>query len=822
MAPSIHLVCNAHLDPVWLWEWPEGAAEAIATFRLAAEICADHPEFIFNHNEALLYRWVADYAPELAERITTLVADGRWHIMGGWYLQPDCNMPLGESIVRQILHGRRYFQQRFGERPTTAINFDPFGHSRGLVQILAKSGFDSYVACRPQPGEMDLPAGPFTWVGVDGSTVTAVRPWGHYESGRGQARAKVERLQGECPEAPCSLLLWGIGNHGGGPSREDMAALNDLITHSPEWTIRHSTPEAFFQEVRELTLPLPEVCSDLNPCLVGCYTSQVRVKGAHRLLENALYLTEKMVTAAWMQGRMPYPAEEFATATHDLLFSEFHDALPGTSIQPVEEQLLRALGHGQEILDRLRTKAFFALAAGVPAAAPGDIPILVYNPHPYPVRQIVECELSLADVSLAKTYTPLAVTSNGKPVPAQVEQHLANHALDWRKRVVFQADLPPMQMTRFDCRLPPPLDAKPVPALTPRDGEIVVTTEHLQVIINAATGLIDRYCIDGIDLLTPGACRPVVLRDSPDPWGAGVRRFGPRAGYFRLLSPRNAASFAGLSDMLPPVRVIEDGPVRTVVEALFGYGDSTLCQRYYIPKYGTELSVETRVYWNEKDRMLKLELPTFHAPEACLGQTAYGVNSLSCNGDEAVAQRWVAVQWGDTALTCIRDGGYGLDCRKEALRLTLLRSPAYTAFPFGDRPIVPEDRFMPRIDQGEHLFHFTLNGSPAAERLAKIEREAQIWHEAPMALCYFPDGEGASPTPAVTLDDEVVTLAAMKKSEDGDDLILRLFNPMDGVRATELTLANHRIPLSFGPFEIKTMRVSPVTKDIRETNLLEE
>ena len=126
---SLHLICNAHLDPVWLWEWEEGAAAALSTFRTAADLCEEFDGFIFNHNEAILYQWVEEYEPALFARIQKLVRQGRWHIMGGWFLQPDCNMPAGESFVRQIAYGRRYFQKKFGARPTTAINFDSFGHT---------------------------------------------------------------------------------------------------------------------------------------------------------------------------------------------------------------------------------------------------------------------------------------------------------------------------------------------------------------------------------------------------------------------------------------------------------------------------------------------------------------------------------------------------------------------------------------------------------------------------------------------------------------------------------------------------------------------
>jgi len=142
---TVHLVCNAHLDPVWLWEWQEGAAEAMSTFRVAADFCEEFDAFVFNHNEAILYRWVEQYEPALFRRIQRLVRRKRWHIMGGWYLQPDCNMPSGESFVRQILMGRDYFSRKFGVRPTTAINFEPraattptFSAARGKATALSK------------------------------------------------------------------------------------------------------------------------------------------------------------------------------------------------------------------------------------------------------------------------------------------------------------------------------------------------------------------------------------------------------------------------------------------------------------------------------------------------------------------------------------------------------------------------------------------------------------------------------------------------------------------------------------------------------------
>lgn len=822
---TLHLICNAHLDPVWQWEWEEGAAEAIATFRCAADLCEEFDEFVFCHNEAILYEWVEEYEPALFARIQRLVAEGRWNIMGGWFLQPDCNMPSGESLVRQVLYGRCYFAAKFGVRPTTAVNFDPFGHTRGLVQILAKCGYDSYVFCRPAPHECALPADRFQWVGYDGSTVLAQR-FGSYNSPLGHARDKVEQhLANRVPQA-CDALLWGVGNHGGGPSRQDLRDLRELIASGADPQIRHSTLEQFWAEVRASRSKLPRHASDINPFSVGCYTSQVRLKQKHRQLENELYALEKMASAAWTQGLMDYPEAELAAAQHDLLNSEFHDILPGSSIQPVEETSLRLLDHGLEKVSRAKARAFFALAAGQPKANDGEIPILVYNPHPYPVRAMVECEFQLADQNWAETFTDVKVYQGRRRLPAQVEKEVGNLPLDWRKRVTFLAELQPSQMSRFDCRLKVLPQRPPLAPVDPGAGVFCFDNGELQASVSLATGLLERLCVRGVEFLKAPAAQALVMGDSEDAWGMRVRRFDAVVGQFALMAADESARFSGVqAETLPAVRVVEDGEVRTVVEAVFSYGRSALVLRYKLPKRGTEIEVEARVQWAEKDRMLKLAFPIAGDELRYCGQVAYGVGELPANGDEAVAQKWVAVVAdGDRAVTVINDGVYGSDCSADGLRLTLLRSPAFTGHPIGDRPIVPQDRFTARIDQGERLFRFWLNAGPATERLAHIDREALTHNEAPMALSFSPSGAGEPPQPLAIVRDGATQVSAVKRSEDGQALIVRLFEPTGKARSTTLELPalglTERIRL--GRFEVKTLRVDLATRTVSETNLLEE
>ncbi|WP_135547932.1 glycoside hydrolase family 38 N-terminal domain-containing protein [Paenibacillus cymbidii] len=834
MGRKLHLLCNAHLDPVWQWEWEEGAAAAISTFRAAADFCEEYEGFVFNHNEALLYRWVEEYEPALFARIQRLVREGRWHMMGGWYLQPDCNMPSGESIVRHIVLGRAYFRDKFGAEPTTTINFDSFGHSRGLVQIMAKAGFDSYIFLRPE-GRLAGPAREFAWVGFDGSKVTAYQIAGGYNTLLGAAHKKVEKWLQEHPDKELGLLLWGVGNHGGGPSRLDLDRIGKLIAETGDVEIAHSTPERYFAELAAKGgNSLPEHADDLNPRFVGCYTSMIRVKMKHRQLENELFMTEKMAAAASMQRLMVYPQVELREATHDLMLGEFHDILPGSSIQPAEEASLRLLDHGLEAVARVKARAFFALAAGQPKAGDGEYPILVYNPHPFPVRGAFECEFMLADQNWEEQFSNPVVYRDGVRLPSQAEKEHSNLNLDWRKRVVFEAELAPSAMNRFDCRIEV-LPEKPQARLAKRDGKLRFRNESgLEVELNAATGLIDGYAVNGVSYLQPdaGAFQPLVVADNEDSWRMDTDRFGPIIGRFALMSPARAAAFSGLRGKRPPaVRVIEDGDVRTVVEALLAYGDSAAVVTYKLPKRGTELEVQVRLFWNEKDKMAKLSIPTLVMGDGSRywGQTAYGVQRLPADGAEAVAQKWTALaaegQDGAVgmAVTLINDGVYGSDCADGVMRPTLIRSPGYCAHPIRNRPIMRQDRFSPRIDQGERLYTFWLNGGSAGERLAAVDREALAKGERPYALSFFPQGGGERPQAAVELDDGVVQLTALKLAERGDAYVLRLFEPTGEARGTTVRVPalglEQRVEL--GGFEIRTLLLDTEARTLREGGLLE-
>ncbi|MCL5270189.1 MAG: alpha-mannosidase, partial [bacterium] len=652
--------------------------------------------------------------------------------------------------------------------------------------------------------------------------VTVHRSPGFYNAQLGGARKKIELWLDKDRDKPVSIVLWGVGDHGGGPSRRDLADLAELIKANP--AVVHSTPEAYFKELRESGMALPRVKYPLNPWAVGCYTSQIRIKQKHRRLENEIFMLEKMAAAAALQGLMDYPREAIHEALRDLMTSEFHDILPGSSIQPVEDAALRLLDHGLEIVSRLKARAFFTLAGGQPKAAEGEIPILIYNPHPYPVTGVFECEFQLADQNWqdGKVTVPL-VHQDGRPIPCQLEKEVSNLNLDWRKREVFRATIAPGQMTRFDCKLEL-RDKAPLPAVQPEDGVFHFKTDDLEAAISTRTGLMDKYAVGGFDFLKAGALQPLVIDDDEDPWGMRVRAYRDVAGGFGLMSPEKGTAFSGVRHgVIPSVRVIEDGPVRTVVQVVLAWGDSFICQTYKLPKQGAEVEVQVRVHWNEKNRMLKLAVPTTLEGGEYLGQVAYGREAFPADGNEMVGQQWLAVTGGGKALTVINDGTYGSDCKDGELRLSLLRSPAYSGHPIGQRPVMPQDRYSPRIDQGERLYHFWINGGDAEERLATVDREALARNQRPFALSFFPPGTGAAPHPAAVVDDASVLLTAFKQSEQGGRYIIRLFEPTGQTRRTtlEIPAADVRREVALGKFEIKTLRLDPAKGTLEEVTLLE-
>jgi alpha-mannosidase len=802
---TIHLICNAHLDPVWLWDWEEGAAAAVATFRSAADL-AERYDYIFCHNEALLYEWVEEYEPALFERIKKLVKAGKWHVMGGWYLQPDCNMPSGESLVRQIMRGRAYFAQKFGEGylPQTAVNFDSFGHSWGLPQILKKCGYKNYLHGRPVPeNEQGNPTEPFIWRGPDGSKVITARIGDWYNSALGKLNEKVERYYDKLETAPdIQTLCWGVGNHGGGPSAKDLAYINREIKHGKKAKLIHSTPDAYFETVE----PKAVFERAINTVFPGCYTSLIRIKQRHRELENRLYSSEKMLSAATLNGLMEYPADELREAENALLFCQFHDILPGTVVRKGEESSLKRLSHGIYLLDKLRARAFFALCAGLPKAEGGTYPILVYNAHPYAVGTSVDCEFVLADQNWDESFwTGAEVYDGNKKLPSQSIGESSSLNLDWAKRVIFDCELQPFTMHMFTAKT---VKTKRFTGKGISEN-YVYEDSYRRVVFDAETGFIDGITIGGKQYVGSGAFTPTVYADNGDPWAMRkeqTERLGKREKPFELMTAKESAAFiASALPEITPLRIIEDGEVCQIIEGFYRYNRSTMIMRYTLYKNSANLDVDLRVVWNESDKMLKFHIPVALKGEY-VGQIAYGAEALPQTGKECVTQQWVSYGDQDSMVAIINDGVYGSSCDNGDIGITLLRGAVYAAHPISDRPLFPQDRAADRIDRGERFFRFRLLAGTAAELAPRLDRMAQVFNERPYAMNLFPAGGGNASAPALRLSDDTVALTAFKRACNGDGYIIRLFNNTDSRRSTVLTVRDTSVTVRFDKYAFKTIR----------------
>ncbi len=785
---KVHLICNAHIDPIWQWDWQEGASAVLSTFQSAVKLLEKH-DYVFCHNEVTVYKYVEEYAPELFKKIQSLVCEGRWHIMGGWYLQPDCNMPCGESFVRQILEAKRYFLEKFGVHPTTAINFDPFGHTVGLVQIMKKCGQDSYIFTRPYGSQLDLDDDLFLWVGLDGSKIKALRAHG-YNSPLGSSREAIERRANDNPHET-ALVLWGVGNHGGGPSDKDLTDIKELIDTS-EYKYLHSTPEDYFNEVT----PAYSFNKSLRISMPGCYSSMYRVKKKHALLENELFFTEKILSVAYNRGLLKeYPEAKIHEITEDLLNTEFHDVLPGSSIQCGEDNGLKLLDHGLLEAERLKTRAVFALSSVKEPSRPGEYPIFVFNPNPYKLVDTVECEFMLQDQNWSdELYSKLTVfDEKGNEVKHQVIKEESNLNLDWRKRIAFNAELEPLSLNRFSVYVE-------FEKIKERQklNSLVFDNGRKHVEIDEKTGLLKSYSINGIEYVKNGF-QLVEFEDNSDPWGmseAQQKRLGVNEKAF-MLSEKPSGVFKNMKS----IQITEDGEIFLGVEAFFESENTRAVIKYKIYKLNDDVDVDVTLFMGDIDKIIKLKLPV-QINGRLLGQTAFGTEELFTDARENVALRFLAVENGQNSLVLINNGTYGSHFENNALYVSLVRGVTYCAHPINDRQLIPYDRFTKKIDQGENSFSFRLTVTD----VSNAERKAQEFTQKPYALNLFPvPSSNKEAEFNVSLGDDVVSLVTMKKADDKNATLFRLLNNNENETSTSISVNSITLPLQFTRYEVKTV-----------------
>lgn len=401
MKKKIYIICNSHLDPVWIWNRSSGRSSWLNTMHSVIRVMHDFPELKFTCSSSALYRWIEDTDPALFREIALLIEQQRWEIVGGWEVQSDVIISRAEPLIRQALSGKDYFRRKFGVEVTTAYNVDSFGHCAALPKILRETGFTHYVFLRSQ----DLPP-LFNWKADDGSEVTALKILLSYGTGGANKTWFEEFLQAHVNSLlEHQAMFFGIGDHGGGISRTQ---LGWLLEAQEKYEIVFSTLGEYFQTVKDTRLP--EITGELGPVFRGCYSNCHEIK--HKIARAA----RRMLTAE----KLGVPAAELQDSWRELLFHHFHDILPGTSIREAfERDIFPGLGSVESTADRLIDRELHRRSSGMDTMFMKQGGLLCWNPHPFKHRSILS-HIGFADPNMTGKIFNVLCDENGNEYPLQL------------------------------------------------------------------------------------------------------------------------------------------------------------------------------------------------------------------------------------------------------------------------------------------------------------------------------------------------------------------------------------------------------------------
>lgn len=810
--PTSYLIGNAHLDPAWLWRWPEGFSEARATFASALERMREFPSFVFTASAAALYEWIERVDPDLFEEIRARVAEGRWCVVGGWRTQSDCNLPSGESFARNALYSQRYFRKAFGKICTTGYCVDSFGHAGSLPQLLAQGGMNAYVFMRPDPCESpQIPVGPFIWEGTDGTRILSFRLYAGYNTWLpGQIREQAEQIRRQAP--PLGMILYGVGDHGGGPTRALLKEIEGLRRETPD--IVYGDPDRFFAAIANDTERLPEWQGEMQMRCAGYFAAEGRIKRANRRTEWLLLASERAAVAAHFAVGAPVPAGFIEQAWKDVLFCQFHDLLAGSSERIVCDETLAQLGRASFTAGEIQAEALQRIGANVNTEGAGRA-LLVFNPHAFNVSGLVETE----DVTFHPAFDELRrfqfLDADGKPAPFQITRPSTRTC---SIRLVFPAELPSLgwRLYRvvFDAKTPndpfewePPAPRSPV---EPQHGLLQATpetlaNEWLRLSVDEQ-GLIRIYDLEeDWEVFREPAGLPLVIDDPSDTWGHDVVSYDQAIGEFRLESRE----------------LMESGPLRGRLRLRFRYGESQLLLDYVVDRFTKVVRCDATLDWREKRQLLKLVYPVAIENPQWTTEIPYGEIGRPVDGRELPMQAWTDLADSRRGLAIANDSQYSLDARDGTLRITVLRSPVYA---HGD-PLAPrnDERFH---DQGIQDFRLLLIPHGAAWR-GEVARQAQLLN-CPPVLSWEGTHPGRLPRisgPAVRVSADGVIVMALKRSEDGGAWVLRAFETggKGGETAFEIPALGRTWISEFHAGEIKTFLIPDnATAAVRLTSFLEE
>lgn len=822
---TVHLVGHAHIDMNWVWSWPETVAIVNDSMSTAVKLLDEYPAFTFSQSQASVYRIIEEFNPKLLARIAKLVRAGRWEVTASHWVECDKNMAGGEALCRQVLYAKRAMGRLFDLAPDDlSVDWSPdtFGHAATVPTYLTRSGIEYLYLHRPGfLGAKRHQA--FWWKGPDGSRVLV---YNDQESGySGVITPHLGSLAMAFHGTSGShdlIYVYGVGDHGGGPTRFDIDRAIDMAAWPIFPAIRFSSARAFFTRLAAHAAKLPVFTGELNTEFAGCYTTQSLIKKGNRYSENRLADAELAAAVSGTLTGTGYPGDAFAKAWERTLFSQFHDILPGSGIHDT-----RTAAHGayQEVMataSMAETQALRALAdqidtrepAGTreaqreilpPGVAPASLgggagmwtrdgklstaelasdgstrPFMIWNTTGWDRDEVVEAVLWF---NRKPENTSFAVrTPEGKELPCQT----VRAGNEWWGHefvvVAFPVRVPAFGYavyTVFEGAAPGSPEGKAVRLLEPRHSTAYSTVERPEYgIDNGLIGVTFDSANAGITSLRELKAGRELIGSTPAGFLFGVERHHGMSSW--------TVGHTGSWESLRVVSIggKEDGPERASVVVELAHGESRFTVTYRLQRNDPTVYVDVEGTWLEVGTqpkgipVLKYAIPLALANASARYEIPLGAIARPQHANEEVpALEWACVT-GRTSdgkaagLILANDCKHGHALDGSTLSLTLIRS-SYDPDP------------LPEL--GRHEMHFTLtpvSGVPAASAVTQVAR--RLNHPLRVIGTGVHAGGLGARESLVRVDGAGVVVSAVKQAEDGDGLIVRVYET-DG-RGTTATI----------------------------------
>lgn len=802
---QVYMVGTTHFDPVWMWTWDEAMASIRSTFRSALDRMKEDPNFIYSFSCPPVFEWIKNVDQELFAEIKERVDQGRWDLVEGWWVQPDCSAASGESYVRHGLYGQRYLEENFGQRATTGFNTDSFGHSLMLPQIFKKSGIESYVFGRPSPDEKELPVPLFVWESPDGSSILAFR------SGSEGANAYSLDVKRDLTElgqklkqiGQDAIMLYGVSNHGGAPTKKAIADINEVADISEkDFSVTFSSVKDYFSQQNKEKLPVVE--DELIVKFFGTFSNHSEVKRNNRLSEYALLNAEKFAVLANLLTGRDYPGEKLSSLWQDTLFNQFHDILGGASVKPAYFDARNLHGRVLQSADEIMHYSLQTITKDIDTSGEG-FPLVVWNPNTFPVDTSVEGELQWA-WEFDWYQGPLKITDDrGEVVPAQIIQEYSVLP-GFRSRFVFQDTIPALGYKVYHVHQE---EQPEIQDSQLQVSEKVLENKRYRLAICQETGSIASIYDKKLDKeIMTEAARPVIKEDEGDTWAFNVDEYGDKLGTFKMES----------------AKIIEDGPIRAVVRTKGTYNNSYLEQDFILYKDAETIEGKFRVNWREQHQVLKLNYNTMLEDPEVTSSIPYGFIKRDNQGREMPTNEWLDISDKERGVSLITDSVFAYDVDGTAAEMTVLRSPVYGHLHRGEK--LDKSKEYQYLGQGWREGSWKLVPHDGDWKKVNIPELATAFNN-PVITIDEANHEGKLPPENSYIDikSNSTMVTVLKQAEDNEDLIVRMYEYAGNDDQVEVSLKplDKRYSVKSNHYEIKSLKLlNECNYNEVEVNNLEE